>query len=153
MSDPESIVHERKLTLCPTTADWPVPELLKVCPECNDFLLHCCGCNNRNLDLPWHRRPAKPCHHYRVVFTDGACTNNGLPEAKAGAGVAYGNDEDSQLSTPITNMIDNFHCGRTNERNFVQQSWVWSFSRREKILKAKLKFGSSQPTLSMLLRA
>jgi ribonuclease HI len=108
LNDGEEIVHDRKLVLCPTIKDWSVPELLRECPNCKAFLLYCCGCNNRLQDLPQSRRPAKPCHHYRIVFTDGACTNNGLPAAKAGVGVAYGSDDSSQLSQPITDTDDNF---------------------------------------------
>ena len=108
----ENIIHDRKLILCPKTKDWSVPELLQECPECRDFLLYCCACNN---ELPWDRRPSEPCHHFYIVFTDGACTNNGRPGAKAGVGVAYGNDNSSQLSKPITDMVDNFPV-RSNQR-------------------------------------
>jgi ribonuclease HI len=109
---PENIIHERKLDLCDATKDWSVPELLEECPDCQDFLLYCCSCNNQS---PQSDRPANPCHHFRIVFTDGACTNNGRPEAKAGVGVAYGNDDSSQLSKPVTDMIDNFPL-RSNQR-------------------------------------
>jgi ribonuclease HI len=78
-------------------------------------MLYCCACNNELLDLPQDRRPAKPCHHFYIAFTDGACTNNGRREAKAGVGVAYGNDDGSQLSKPITDMVDNFPL-RSNQR-------------------------------------
>jgi ribonuclease HI len=115
MTDGEEIVHDRKLVLCPTTKDWSVPELLRECPNCKAFLLYCCGCNNRFSNLPQNRRPATPCHHYRIVFTDGACTNNGQPGAKAGVGVAYGSDDSSQLSKPITDTVDDFPL-RSNQR-------------------------------------
>ncbi|KAF1975435.1 ribonuclease H-like protein [Bimuria novae-zelandiae CBS 107.79] len=115
MVNSENIIHNRKLTLCDTTTDWSVPKLLQECPECNDFLLYCCACNNELLDVPRSRRPAKPCHHFHIIFTDGACTNNGLPDARAGVGVAYGNDDGSQLSEPITDMIDTFPL-RSNQR-------------------------------------
>ncbi|KAJ6192282.1 ribonuclease H-like domain-containing protein [Bipolaris maydis] len=67
------------------------------CPGCNDFLLYCY------------------CHNFRIIFTDGACTNNGRPEAKAGIGVAYGNDDKSQLFLPITDVVDEFPL-RSNQR-------------------------------------
>lgn len=110
MDEGEGIIYNRKLILCPATADWSVPELLKECPECNDFLLYCCACN-KQLDLPRSR----PCHHFRIIFTDGACMNNGRPEAKAGVGVAYGENDGSQLSMPITDSADNFPL-RSNQR-------------------------------------
>jgi ribonuclease HI len=115
MGDPENIIHDRKLTLCDATKDWPVPELLRECPQCKDFLLYCCACNKELPNLPRNRRPTKPCHHFRIIFTDGACTNNGQPAGRAGVGVAYGNDDGSQLSKPITDMVDNFPL-RSNQR-------------------------------------
>jgi ribonuclease HI len=113
--DGGQIIHNRKLKLCSTTEDWSVPDLLEECPLCNNFLLYCCGCTSRKLRLPQKDQPDTPCHHFRIVFTDGACMNNGRPGAKAGVGVAYGNDDDSQLSMPITDLVDNFPV-RSNQR-------------------------------------
>lgn len=113
MGNTEKIVQDRKLNLCPNTADWSVPELLRECPVCGDFMLYCCACNNKNYKL--NRRRATPCHHYRIVFTDGACANNGQPTAKAGVGVAHGSDNSSQFSIPITDIVDNFPF-RSNQR-------------------------------------
>jgi ribonuclease HI len=115
MGDRENIIHNRKLTLCDATTDWPISKFLKECPKCNNFLLYCCSCNNKFLDLPRDRRSTKPCHHFRIIFTDGACTDNGRPAAKAGVGVAYGSDEGSQLSAPITDTVDDFPL-RSNQR-------------------------------------
>ncbi|KAF3389913.1 Ribonuclease H [Talaromyces pinophilus] len=67
----------------------------------------------RFLELPG--QPSKPCHHFRIVFTDGACINNGRPEAKAGAGVAVGSTDATQLSIPITDSEDTFPV-RSNQR-------------------------------------
>ncbi|RYN60372.1 hypothetical protein AA0117_g13074 [Alternaria alternata] len=115
MGDRENIIHNRKFTLCDATTDWPISELLKECPKCNNFLLYCCSCNNKSLDLPRNRRSTEPCHHFRIIFTDGACTDNGRPAAKAGVGVAYGSDEGNQLSAPITDTVDDFPL-RSNQR-------------------------------------
>lgn len=115
MDEGEGIIYDRRLVLCPTTADWSVPELVRECPECTDFLLHCSACNNKLRDLPQSRRPGKPCHHFRIIFTDGACINNGRPEATAGVGVAYGNKDGSQMSMPITDLTDKFVL-RSNQR-------------------------------------
>jgi ribonuclease HI len=115
MDDVEGIIYDRKLSLCLATIDWSVPELLKECPECNDFLLYCCACNNVRPRSRRSRPPPRPCHHFRIIFTDGACTNNGRPGAKAGVGVAYGSGDDSQLSMPITDLEDDFPV-RSNQR-------------------------------------
>lgn len=115
MGDRERIIHKRKLTLCDATANWSVPELLRECPMCAEFLLYCCACNNKSLGRPRNHRLNIPCHHFRIIFTDGACANNGQPGAKSGVGLAYGNGEGSQLSKPITDMVDIFPL-RSNQR-------------------------------------
>ncbi|KAH5365292.1 hypothetical protein HBI68_181080 [Parastagonospora nodorum] len=111
----EQIIKHRAFDLCPTMAAWPIHECVKECPDCEDFLLWCCGCNNKYYDLPESQKPTRPCHHFRIVFTDGACTHNGNPRARAGAGVAYGNNDVSQLSIPITDDEDHFPL-RSNQR-------------------------------------
>lgn len=113
--DGETTIRNRKLILCRTTADWSVPELVQECPECNDFVLYCCACHNQRLNRPRRKPPARPCHHFRIIFTDGACMGNGRSEAKAGVGVAYGKDDGAQWSMPITDSEDNFPL-RTNQR-------------------------------------
>lgn len=97
MNHPENIIYNRKLILCPTIVTWSEPELLRECSRCNDFLLYYC------------------CNNFRIISTNGACTNNGRPKAKAGIGVAYGNCDESQLSEPITDMVGNFPL-RSNQR-------------------------------------
>lgn len=104
MDDTESIDCNRKLAHCPSTANWSVPELIKECPCCSRFMLYCCVCAYNNSRL----KGGLPCHHHRIVFTDGACINNGRPEAQAGVGVACGSTNECQLSKPITDMDDNF---------------------------------------------
>lgn len=101
---------DRKLTFCPSLEDWSVPELVQECPDCNAFVLYCCACSNIE-------GRALPCHHYRIIFTDGACTNNGQPDAKAGAGVAYSTELDTSghLVVPITDEEDDFPI-RSNQR-------------------------------------
>jgi ribonuclease HI len=86
----EQCIYDRKLTFCPSTANLSVDELVKGCPECNQFVLFCCSCNQKQFRLPPSRQLSKPCHHFRIIFTDGACIENGRPEAKAGAGIAVG---------------------------------------------------------------
>lgn len=61
------------------------------------------------------RQRSQPCHHFRIVFTDGACLENGGPNARSGAGVAAGATEGFQLSIPITDKEDPFPV-RSNQR-------------------------------------
>jgi ribonuclease HI len=101
--------QDRKLVFCPTIEDWSIPELVQECPHCHAFLLYCCACQSQDRPLP--------CHHFRIVFTDGACTNNGRPEARAGAGVAYTSTHcpGGHFEVPITNSEDNSTL-RSNQR-------------------------------------
>jgi len=120
MEETEEIISNRKIDLCPKLADlfadYSVPGVLQEnCPYCNDFILFCCSCNNRRLSLSESERSTICCHHFRIVFTDGACANNGRPEARAGAGVAYGDREECQMSIPITDLMDKFPL-RSNQR-------------------------------------
>lgn len=48
----------------------------------------------------------RPCHHFRLVFTDGACRLNGQVGATAGIGIAYGEETGSQRATSITSLSD-----------------------------------------------
>ena len=55
------------------------------------------------------------CHHFRLVFTDGACSHNGQDAATSGIGTAYGESERSQHAVPLTKPIDQGHK-RTSQR-------------------------------------
>lgn len=48
----------------------------------------------------------KPCHHFRLIFTDGACRLNGQVGATAGIGLALGGRTSSQQAIPITTSLD-----------------------------------------------
>lgn len=74
----------------------PVDQLLKECPECNMFFFYCCHHG--------YKRQATPCHNLSVVFTDGACLDNGLPGARAGVGVAFGSIDKFQQSIPLDGL-------------------------------------------------
>lgn len=108
-------IRHRKLTLCPSTADLTVDELTEECPECHQFVLFCCSCNRNYPSGSSERQPPIPCHHFRIVFTDGACLDNGGPNARAGVGMAVGSIEALQLSAPITDAMDPFPV-RSNQR-------------------------------------
>lgn len=104
-------VFDRRLHLCPRLQSFDTNDLVLSCSKCNQFLLYCCHCSKK---FPT-RRKGKPCHHYRLVFTDGACRNNGQVGATAGIGIAHGRDEESQLSIPITTEVDSY-SRRTSQR-------------------------------------
>ncbi|KAF8120344.1 ribonuclease H-like domain-containing protein [Boletus edulis] len=55
-----------------------------------------------------HQDQAGVCHHYRVVYTDGACANNGTLGAASGIGIAFGTENDRcfQFSIPVDDPID-----------------------------------------------
>lgn len=102
-------VIARRLTFCPRLQGWPIHRLIRKCPDCKDFVLHCCACEKS------YETDIRPCHHYRLVFTDGACLSNGQFGAAAGVGVAVGEDERSQLAKPVDDELDAFPK-RTSQR-------------------------------------
>ncbi|PBK95494.1 ribonuclease H-like protein [Armillaria gallica] len=55
-----------------------------------------CGCNEL----------FDPCHNFKLVFTDGACSNNGQPNATSGIGIAMGTAPDYRRSISIDDSID-----------------------------------------------
>lgn len=77
--------------------------LFKTCPSCTRFFLRCNGDDSF-------------CHHSKVVFTDGACINNGRRgvEAFSGIGFAIGDDESQQYQLGVDDYVDDGQ--RTNQR-------------------------------------
>jgi ribonuclease HI len=102
-------IKNRKVVRCPKTLHWSVPMLVEECSECHVFFMYCCPCAQSKGPNE------RICHHYPIVFTDGACTNNGRPNAKSGVGIAFGNDSDCELSLPISDSLDNYPV-RSNQR-------------------------------------
>lgn len=98
-------VYGRRLRLCSYLESHETSDLILSCSHCSHFYLLCCSC----------RKSYRPCHRYRLVFTDGACRNNGQTGATAGIGIAYGTDEQSQIVLPISDKLDNFPR-RTSQR-------------------------------------
>lgn len=107
--DEKEGVIRRHMEFCPRLQEMEVDELLRICPGCHDWFIYCCSCSMQYDDRE------KPCHHFRLVFTDGACRNNGQVGATAGIGVACGLREESQQSIPVTKMMDQGHR-RTSQR-------------------------------------
>ena len=70
----------RRFVFCPSLlANYPLlSDRIKTCPGCHAFSAVCCN------------HSPQFCHHYALVFTDGACLSNGRSGATAGLGVAKG---------------------------------------------------------------
>lgn len=98
-SEGEEGIIDRKLVFCPWLQTFSIEEFIVTCPCCKAFCLYCCSCSQRQ-DL------GKPCHHYRLIFTDGACRLNGQKGATAGIGLATGLKEEKQVSIPIDESLD-----------------------------------------------
>ena len=85
-------------------------KLILTCEHCKNYVLYCCACSRKeSKDLE------QPCHHYRLIFTDGACKNNGAANGTAGTGIAFGKNEVSQISGPVTSAMDS-NQKRTSQR-------------------------------------
>ncbi|KAK0195055.1 ribonuclease H-like domain-containing protein [Armillaria mellea] len=77
------------------------------CLYCTRYFAVCPDCSFNEL--------FDPCHNFKLVFTDGACSNNGQPNATSGIGIAMGTTSDYRWSISIDDSID---CGksRTSQR-------------------------------------
>ena len=107
-------VIDRKLILCPMLSSLPTEDLIRTCEVCNRFFVFCCHCNNEYRN-DGRRADGSICHHFRLIFTDGACRLNGQDGAAAGVGIACGEGKAYQLSLPITDQMDPEHK-RTSQR-------------------------------------
>ncbi|KAF9269918.1 hypothetical protein L218DRAFT_992598 [Marasmius fiardii PR-910] len=58
----------------------------------------------------------KVCHHRPIVFTDGACLNNGHDDARSGIGVALGTSESDQVSFPVSDLEGTLGSKRANQK-------------------------------------
>ena len=110
MSESEEFAGEgvigRKLTFCPKLNSFATEELIRTCESCDRFYVYCCHCNNiYGNDGHWGDS-GKICHHFCLVFTDGACRMNGQADATAGIGIACGRKEAWQLSLAVTDELD-----------------------------------------------
>ncbi|KAH7916647.1 ribonuclease H-like domain-containing protein [Hygrophoropsis aurantiaca] len=91
----EGIIN-RRFVLCSSLKTFEVEELTTHCPHCLRFFALCC------------LHPEKICHHFRMVFTDGACSRNGQADACSGMGIAMGLDGEGedQWALPIDDTVD-----------------------------------------------
>lgn len=110
-------VFGRKLFFCPKLQTFETDWLIQTCEDCNCFYVFCCSCQ-MEFDNDGRRSDGSVCHHYRLLFTDGACRQNGQFGATAGIGIACGEETDWadwQKSIPITASLDSGYK-RTSQR-------------------------------------
>lgn len=114
MDDSEKLnIVNRKFSFCETLSTFELDELIVQCPTCTKYFAACCphaSFGGSKLD------PDKVvCHHFQLVFTDGACSNNGQDSAKAGLGIVIGDDDDYSWSIIVDDTIDD-SAPRTSQR-------------------------------------
>ena len=104
----EQGVIGRKLVLCNRLLGYPTKHLIKLCPGCKRFVMYCCHCSLTYYDERTGRfnYPAEPCHHFRLIFTAGACLSSGQGVATSGIGVAYGRKMANKICIPIMKSDD-----------------------------------------------
>jgi ribonuclease HI len=99
-------VFNRRMVFCERLlSKHSTDELYKICDHCNMFFCTCCPDYSSK----------KPCHHYPVVFTDGACSGNGSGGATSGIGGLFGEEAEYQWSIPVDDHVDSNPI-RTNQR-------------------------------------
>jgi ribonuclease HI len=97
-----SHIDERKFSFCSMNAGFPLDRLIVEC-YCGIFFPLCCRHQFYDGDL--HGREDFLCHDFQLVFTDGACPNNGTVNAKAGLGITLGGGKYS-WNIPVDDTID-----------------------------------------------
>ncbi|KAK0225562.1 ribonuclease H-like domain-containing protein [Armillaria fumosa] len=104
-------IVDRKFILAPNVGSRRVHELTTQCFLCKQYFAACFregSYHGLDADLP--------CHNYKLVFTDGACSNNGYGNATSGMGVVIGPvGSEGRQSVPIDDYVDP-GSPRTNQR-------------------------------------
>ena len=105
-------IKDRKFCFCPNLAALDHENLIVYCPYCTGFFSACCLHKTFGGDKSDPDKFA--CHYFQLVFTDGACSNNGQGHAaKAGLGIVINVDEHSWGIT-VDDTLDT--APRTNQR-------------------------------------
>jgi ribonuclease HI len=106
MSEGEEGVFNRRMIFCQRLlSNFNTDELYTTCNHCDCFFCICCPDYSNNV----------LCHHYPVVFTDGACSANGSHGATSGIGGSFGEQAEYQWSIPVDDCVD-ANPVRTNQR-------------------------------------
>jgi ribonuclease HI len=123
-------VINRKLQLCEYLLGLDVEQLQQICDHCNLWYMLCCSCNGKRKErmveaeksgISWEHIEEEDgmgstvCHHFRLVFVDGAAINNGKPTARAGFGCVVSYEKDGQISLPVVDSVDGVQK-RSNQR-------------------------------------
>lgn len=112
--DPERMapgVRGRRWFFCANIAQsMPASKLILSCSYCGRFFANDCShipSDDQDFD----------CYRFPVVYTDGACRNNGQRDAvrQAGLGVAMGTSERDQWAIPVDDSVDP-RGSRTSQR-------------------------------------
>ena len=110
----QSNIEGRKFFFCPTLSDYDVSNLIVECPNCTTLFAACCAHQSFGGHMFEPEQPV--CHHLQLVFTSGACSNNGQGyAAKAGLGIVIGVD-DLFWSIAVDDTLDTAPSPRTNQR-------------------------------------
>lgn len=104
-------IVDRKFDFCETLSELPLSDLVVPCHGCRRIFAACCLHRSFGGDL--YKSYKKACHHVQLVFTDGACANEGTSEARSGLGIILG--EDFRWSTPVDEDVDP-DAPRTSQR-------------------------------------
>ncbi|KAK1220034.1 hypothetical protein PQX77_017241 [Marasmius sp. AFHP31] len=106
MATDQTIINHR-FVLCPKLQMMGYAELIRQCDFCGHFFAACCSDLNKS----------PMCRHWPLIFTDGACLDNGSEVARAGVGVAVGSSAASGFSIPFSNLDCAVTAGkRTSQR-------------------------------------
>ena len=112
-------IYGRRFQLCKSLLNYDYEDLILTCTQCGIFCAACCGCPYK------YDGSEEPCHHWPIVFTDGACSNNGRIGACAGVGIAFGATKGQQYSVPVSDIaIAASDTTRTNQRAELLAVWV-----------------------------
>ncbi|KAK0448775.1 ribonuclease H-like domain-containing protein [Armillaria borealis] len=95
---PEGI-FDRRFLFCERLAKgFSLDELITQCTFCGAYFAVCCQHQTSSGEFP--------CHDFKLIFIDGACSNNGRADATAGIGIVMGGSETDQWSILIDDTLD-----------------------------------------------
>ncbi|PBK73553.1 ribonuclease H-like protein [Armillaria solidipes] len=95
-------IVDRKFILDPNVGPRRTHELTTQCSLCRRYFAACFWAGSYYGPIM-----GPPCHNYRLVFTDGACSNNGYANATSGMGIVMGPvGSEYRWSIPIDDSVD-----------------------------------------------